>query len=172
MTTPPIRSIRRALRIAVFAQHVPTEFERDQHYLKDSAGTDIEPVAQEGADAHAHDDHGDHDDHGGVCHNTTTHENYESTEADCQAAGHMWMEEGDHDDHGGVCHNTTTHENYESTEADCQAAGHTWMEGDQHNYPEIHADYNAHSFSFPEEEDHSEEGGDSGEEAHHEPGMR
>ena len=120
--------------ISVFAQHVPTEFERDQHYLKDSAGADIEPVAQEGADAHAHDDH------------------------------------DDHDDHGGVCHNTTTHENYESTEADCQAAGHTWMEGDHHGYPEIHADYNAHSFSFPEEEDHSEEGSDSGEEAHHEPG--
>ena len=29
--------------LAVFAQHVPIEFERDQHYLKDSSGTDIEP---------------------------------------------------------------------------------------------------------------------------------
>ena len=47
--------------MAMYAQHVPTEFERDQHYLKDSAGTDIEPIAQEGAGAHAH---GDHDDHG------------------------------------------------------------------------------------------------------------
>ena len=47
--------------MAMYAQHVPTEFERDQHYLKDSAGTDIEPIAQEGAGAH---DHGDHDDHG------------------------------------------------------------------------------------------------------------
>ena len=47
----------------MYAQHVPTEFERDQHYLKDSAGTDIEPIAQEGAGAHG--DHGDHgDDHG------------------------------------------------------------------------------------------------------------
>ena len=34
----------------VFAQHFPTEFERDQHYLKDSAGTDIEPVDTEGDD--------------------------------------------------------------------------------------------------------------------------
>ena len=50
--------------MAMYAQHVPTEFERDQHYLKDSAGTDIEPVAQEGAGAHGHGDHGDHgDDH-------------------------------------------------------------------------------------------------------------
>ena len=49
--------------MSMYAQHVPTEFERDQHYLKDSAGTDIEPVAQEGAGAHG--DHGDHgDDHG------------------------------------------------------------------------------------------------------------
>ena len=45
--------------LAVFAQHVPTEFERDQHYLKDSSGTDIEPVAEEGAGGHHH-DHGDH----------------------------------------------------------------------------------------------------------------
>ena len=57
--------------MAMYAQHVPTEFERDQHYLKDSAGTDIEPIAQEGAGAHDHGDHGDddhgddgHDDHG------------------------------------------------------------------------------------------------------------
>ncbi len=49
--------------MSMYAQHVPTEFERDQHYLKDSAGTDIEPVAQEGAGAHG--DHGDHgDEHG------------------------------------------------------------------------------------------------------------
>jgi len=138
--------------LAIFAQHVPTEFERDQHYLKDSTGEDIEPIAQEGADAHAHDEHGDDDHDGGVCHNTTTHENYDSTEADCGAAGHTWMEGDDHDDHdGGVCHNTTTHENYESTESDCEAAGHIWMEEDHHEYPEIHADYNAHSLSFPEE---------------------
>ena len=36
----------------------PTEFERDQHYLKDSTGADIEPAAQEGAGAHDH-GHGD-----------------------------------------------------------------------------------------------------------------
>ena len=47
--------------MAMYAQHVPTEFERDQHYLKDSAGTDIEPIAQEGAGAHDHADHGDDD---------------------------------------------------------------------------------------------------------------
>ena len=45
--------------MAMYAQHVPTEFERDQHYLKDSTGNDIEPIAQEGAGAHDHGDHGD-----------------------------------------------------------------------------------------------------------------
>merc|ERR1719331_1741968 len=44
--------------LAVFAQHVPTEFERDAHYLYDSANVDIEPVAQaSGSGGHAH-DHG------------------------------------------------------------------------------------------------------------------
>ena len=31
--------------LAIYAQHV-TEFERDRHYLYDSKGTDIEPIAQ------------------------------------------------------------------------------------------------------------------------------
>lgn len=45
--------------IAVFAQHVPIEFERDMHYFQDAAGTDIEPLAEEGSDGHDH-GHGDH----------------------------------------------------------------------------------------------------------------
>eukprot|EP00588_Corethron_pennatum_P005516 CAMPEP_0194292360 /NCGR_PEP_ID=MMETSP0169-20130528/45462_1 /TAXON_ID=218684 /ORGANISM="Corethron pennatum, Strain L29A3" /LENGTH=373 /DNA_ID=CAMNT_0039040519 /DNA_START=17 /DNA_END=1138 /DNA_ORIENTATION=+ len=31
--------------LAVFAQHYPTEFERDKHYFMDSSGLDIEPIA-------------------------------------------------------------------------------------------------------------------------------
>ena len=31
---------------AFFAQHLPTEFERDSHYLKDQAGEDIKPIAE------------------------------------------------------------------------------------------------------------------------------
>ena len=133
---------------------------------------------------HGHDDHGDeeddHDDHDDeMCHNTETHENYESTEEECEAAGHVWMEEG-HDDHHGVCHDATTHENHDEyeTEEDCEAAGHMWMEEEDHNLPEIHADLVAHTLSFPEEhddhDDHSDEedGHDdhSDEEGHHEVG--
>ena len=49
-----------AANVAIFAQHFPTEFERDTHYLQDASGTDIEPAAEEGAgDGHAHGhDHG------------------------------------------------------------------------------------------------------------------
>jgi hypothetical protein len=47
--------------VAVYAQHVPLEFERDRHYLYDTAGTDIEPIAQESAGDHSHDhDEGGH----------------------------------------------------------------------------------------------------------------
>ena len=52
---------------AAFTAHSPYEFENTQHYLKDSAGNDVEHVAEEGGghDDHGHDDHGDdHDDHG------------------------------------------------------------------------------------------------------------
>ena len=34
--------------LVIAGEHGPTEFERDTHYLYDSAGTDIEPVAEEG----------------------------------------------------------------------------------------------------------------------------
>ena len=150
--------------LAVFAQHVPTEFERDQHYLKNSAGADVESVAQEGGGTHDHDNHDDKE--GGACHNTDTHEDYDSTKEDCEAAGHQWNEGSDHE--GGVCHNTTTHEDYDTTEADCEAAGHMWKEA--HNYPEIHADFVAHSLTFPEEENHTDDTTTDEEENHHEPG--
>ncbi|GHP04989.1 hypothetical protein PPROV_000374100 [Pycnococcus provasolii] len=51
--------------VVIYAQHVPTEFERNRHYLYDSKSTDIEPVAQvpkpSGGGGH---DHGHSHDHG------------------------------------------------------------------------------------------------------------
>ena len=105
-----------------------------------------------GGHAHHHHDHG-HDDHDD--------------------------EEGDHDGHDDeMCHNTDTHENYESTEEECEAAGHMWIEDEHHDFPEIHAEYVAHTLSFPgdddhddhsdEEDDHDDHSGD--EEGHHEVG--
>merc|ERR1712046_244175 len=41
--------------VAVYAQHIPVEFERDRHYFYDAAGTDIEPAAESDHDvAHSH----------------------------------------------------------------------------------------------------------------------
>ena len=104
-----------------------------------------------GGHAH-HDDHGDHgDEHGDeMCHNTETHENYDSTEEECEAAGHMWGGDDDHgDDHGDeMCHDEETHENYESTEEECEAAGDMWLGHDEHVLPEIHAELVAHTLSF------------------------
>ena len=79
--------------LAIYAQHVPIEFERTKHYLKDSAGEDIEPKAEEGAEGHAH-AHGDEEEEEeeGVCHDEDTHQdntNY-TTKEDCEAAGHHW----------------------------------------------------------------------------------
>ena len=92
-----------------------------------------------------------------MCHNTTTHQNYESTEEECEAAGNMRMGEEHHET---ACHNTTTHQNYESTEEECEAAGHIWMGEEHHDLqlPEIHADYVAHALSFPAEEGNHSDG--------------
>ena len=56
--------------LAAYTAHSPYEFEATQHYLKDSAGNDVEHVAEEGGGGHGDhgdhgdDDHDDHDDHG------------------------------------------------------------------------------------------------------------
>merc|ERR1719387_2088013 len=34
--------------VSIHAQHLPTEFEKTKHYLKDKDGEDIEPIAQTG----------------------------------------------------------------------------------------------------------------------------
>ena len=72
----------------------------------------------------------DDDDHHEACHDANTHETHDeyTNQADCEAAGHIWME--DHEEDG--CHDTTTHETHDeyTNQADCEAAGHMWMEGD------------------------------------------
>ena len=94
---------------------------------------------------HAHHDHGDHgDEHGeehgeeghGVCHDMDDHSNNDiDNEADCEAAGYMWMEEDNHGEHeDDYCHDTSSHENTNhTTEEECEAAGHMWMEEGGHD---------------------------------------
>ncbi|MED5306740.1 MAG: metal ABC transporter substrate-binding protein, partial [Candidatus Thermoplasmatota archaeon] len=122
------------------------------------------------------------EDHGeGLCHNTDTHENYESTEADCATAGHVWMDHEDHDHdlpeiHADrvvhtlsfpehmVCYDISTHtvnHTYDS-EAECEAANMMWTAADSGTSDDDHDD---HSDEEDDHDDHSDE------EEHHEFGF-
>lgn len=43
-----------AKNYAIYTQHVPYEFEQDQHFFKTSASVDIEPVLEDGGSGHHH----------------------------------------------------------------------------------------------------------------------
>ncbi|MEM6357518.1 MAG: zinc ABC transporter substrate-binding protein [Pseudomonadota bacterium] len=58
---------------AFFTEHMPFEFEADEHFFKDASRADVEPIAQEPEGdhhdhAHGHDDHDGHDEHAGGHH--------------------------------------------------------------------------------------------------------
>ena len=61
-------SIEQSGSYTFFTGHMPFEFEASEHFFKDLAGMDVEPVAQApdmgSHSEHAHKDHDDHDDHG------------------------------------------------------------------------------------------------------------
>ena len=107
------------------------------------------------------DDHGDEHGHG-MCHNIETHENYEATEEDCEAAGHVWMEHDDHDlpeihaelvahtlsfPEEMVCYDMNTHtvNMTLTTESDCQDAGFMWTAADSGPGGDDHSDEGHHS---------------------------
>ena len=46
-----------------FTEHMPFEFEADEHFFKDLAAADVEPIAQEPDTGHAHHHHGAFDPH-------------------------------------------------------------------------------------------------------------
>ena len=64
--------IEQSGKYTFFTEHMPFEFETDEHFLKDASGTDIEPIVQEpdsgdhdhaAHDGHEGHDHGSHDPH-------------------------------------------------------------------------------------------------------------
>jgi len=79
-------------KYAFFTEHMPFEFEADEHFFKDTSGADVEPIAQEPEMDHAHDEHGhdEHDDH----HDEEKHADAHDDEHD----------EHGHDDHHGHNH--------------------------------------------------------------------
>jgi len=68
-------SITEAGTYAFFTEHMPFEFEANEHFFKDATGADVEPVAQEPDmdHGHGHGDHG-HDDHGHEGHDHGEHD--------------------------------------------------------------------------------------------------
>ena len=96
-TTFPVE-ISSGGKFTFFTEHMPFEFEANEHFFKDASGNDVEPIAQEpDADHHGHDDHGhdkhakdDHDDHGHDKHAKDDHDDH----------GHDKHAKDDHDDHG------------------------------------------------------------------------
>ena len=58
--------IEQSGKYTFFTEHMPFEFETDEHFLKDASGTDIEPTAQEPDGGHH--DHASHDGHEGHDH--------------------------------------------------------------------------------------------------------
>lgn len=116
-------------KYAFFTEHMPFEFEADEHFFKDADGADVEPVAQEpdvdhhdhdhGSEEHAgHDDHDHdhakdddhaHDDHG---HDDHAHDDH---------AGHDDHDDHGHDDHAD--HDDHAHEGHAHGEHD----PHAWL---------------------------------------------
>ena len=56
-------SIKKNGKYAFFTEHMPFEFEADEHFFKDASGADIEPIEQE-PDMGSHEEHAHHDEHG------------------------------------------------------------------------------------------------------------
>ena len=55
--------IKKDGKYVFFTEHMPFEFEANEHFFKDASGNDVEPTAQEpDAGDHAHGDHKDHGD--------------------------------------------------------------------------------------------------------------
>jgi len=57
--------IKKAGKYVFFTEHMPFEFEADEHFFKDVSGDDVEPIAQvpDEGDDHHHHDHGGADPH-------------------------------------------------------------------------------------------------------------
>ena len=55
--------IKKEGKYAFFTEHMPFEFEADEHFLKDASGVDVEPIAQEPDTGHHGHHHGAFDPH-------------------------------------------------------------------------------------------------------------
>ena len=84
-------------KYAFFTEHMPFEFEADEHFFKNKSGEDVEPLAQVPDGDHHDHDHENHvkKDHNGHGHDDHDHEKHAMKEHDDH--GH---DDHGHDDHG------------------------------------------------------------------------
>eukprot|EP00756_Hemistasia_phaeocysticola_P026159 Hpha_TRINITY_DN16044_c0_g1::TRINITY_DN16044_c0_g1_i5::g.120145::m.120145 len=100
------KQIPKVNSIAIFAQHLPIEFERDLHYIKGVDGSDLEPIdeyPEPAASGHGDHDHGGDNDHHEGDHEADHHEEgHEGDHEEGHEGDHEEGHEGDHEeDHEG-----------------------------------------------------------------------
>ena len=95
--------IKKTGKYAFFTEHMPFEFEANEHFFKDLARNDVEPIAQEPDAGHHRHGHGDHAKHG---HDDQKKDNHGHKKKHGHADGHK-----DHDDdkHGHDDHKKDEH---------------------------------------------------------------
>ncbi len=94
-------NIKKAGKYVFFTEHMPFEFETDEHFFKDASGKDVEPIAQEpDAGHHGHDDHKDHGHAKHDDHKDDKHDDHK----DHGHAKHDDHKDEKHDDHAGHDH--------------------------------------------------------------------
>lgn len=111
---------------AFFTEHMPFEFEANEHFFKDSSGADVEPISQEPDGDHHDHDHA-HDDHGDEDHAEDEHGHDDHGDEDHAKDEHGHDEHG-HDEHGDEDH--AEHDHGHEGHAHGAHDPHAWLSPD------------------------------------------
>ncbi|WP_420337213.1 metal ABC transporter solute-binding protein, Zn/Mn family [Roseibium sp.] len=130
-------------KYAFFTEHMPFEFEANEHFFKDVSANDVEPIAQEPDTGHDHaHDHGGHDDHGHDEHAGHDHEKDHAGhdhDHDKDHAGHDHDHEKEHAEHDHDKHDHDDHAKHDDHEDHADHAGH-----DHHGHD--HGEFDPHAW--------------------------
>ena len=104
--------IKKAGKYAFYTEHMPFEFEADEHFFKDHARKDVEPIAQEPETGHHGHGHGDHVKHGNDDHKKDDHghEKKHAHKKDSHKDHGQDREKHGHDDHKKDAHGHQGHD--------------------------------------------------------------
>ena len=103
--------IKKAGKYAFYTEHMPFEFEADEHFFKDHARKDVEPIAQEPETGHHGHGHGDHVKHGNDDHKRDDHGHEKKHAHEDSHKDHgQDREKHGHDDHKKDAHGHQGHD--------------------------------------------------------------